>query len=54
MEAVPGETTIPGGTTVQAVTVGERAFNELEGKYLAHLTKTCTGLALHYTTSATA
>jgi hypothetical protein len=48
MEAVSGEKRIPGGTTVQAVTAGEKAFYVMKGKALAHLTKTCTGLALHY------
>jgi hypothetical protein len=48
MEAVLGEMTIPGGTTVRPITAGEKALYEMEGKALAHLTKTCTGLALHY------
>jgi hypothetical protein len=40
-----GEKTIAGRTTVQAVTAGEKALYKMEGKALAHLTKTCTGVA---------
>jgi hypothetical protein len=45
-EAVSGEKTI--GTMTQPITAGEKAFYEMEWIALAHLTKTCTGSALHY------
>jgi hypothetical protein len=48
MEAVSGEKTVLSGTTLQAITPGEKELYEMEGKALGHLTKTCTGVALRY------